>query len=66
MTRDEMVEILDGIARNEDVPATARVTPIRTLREFDQQRQPSSGAFADLDELAQRRRPYGTKGLPAG
>jgi hypothetical protein len=55
MTRDEMIEILEGIARDEDVPATARVTAIPTLREFDQPRQPPSGAFADLDELAPRR-----------
>jgi hypothetical protein len=60
MTRDEMVEILEGIARDEDVPATARVTAIRTLREFDQRREPPSGTFADLDELAPRR-PYRTK-----
>ena len=55
MTRDEMVEILEGIARDEDVPATARVTAIRTLREFDQPPRPPSGTFADLDELAPRR-----------
>jgi hypothetical protein len=55
MTRDEMIEILEGIDRDEDVPATARVTAIRTLREFDQPRQPPPGAFADLNELAPRR-----------
>jgi hypothetical protein len=58
MTRSEMIEILVGIARDEDVPATARVTAIRTLREFDDgvdEEPHDGGVFADLDTARSRR-----------
>jgi len=61
MTEDEMIEVLEAIIRDEDVPATARVTAIRTLRQFDDDEKRPNGAFADLDELAPRRH-YRTKG----
>ena len=37
MKTDEMVEILERIARDEDKNPTARCTAIRTLRQIEQQ-----------------------------
>jgi hypothetical protein len=37
MDRQEMIDILERIARDPDVNATARVTAIRCLREIPQQ-----------------------------
>jgi hypothetical protein len=54
MTRAEMIEILESIARDEDVNATAKCTAIRTLNELAPDTH--TGAFDDLDELAPRRR----------
>jgi hypothetical protein len=54
MDRDEMVSILEAIIRDEDTNATARCTAIRTLLEIAPG-EPSSGAWAELDELAPRR-----------
>ncbi len=49
-----MVQILEEIIRDEETNATARCTAIRTLLEIAP-REPSSGVWADLDELAPRR-----------
>ena len=46
--------ILEEIIRDEETNATARCTAIRTLLEIAP-REPSSGVWADLDELAPRR-----------
>jgi hypothetical protein len=54
LDRDEMVRILEEIIRDEETNATARCTAIRTLLEVAP-KAPSSGAWADLDELAPRR-----------
>jgi hypothetical protein len=35
MERQEVIEILESIARDEEVNATARCTAIRTLNEID-------------------------------
>ena len=61
MGEDEMVSILEAIIRDEDTNATARCTAIRTLLEIAP-REPSSGVWAELDELAPRR----TKARPNG
>jgi hypothetical protein len=54
LTRDEMVEILEEIARESNNSA-ARIAAIKTLREIDDgPRKPAEG-FAELDELAKRR-----------
>jgi hypothetical protein len=50
-----MVEILEDIARNGQ-NAAARIAAIRQLREMDDG-DSENGEFADLDELAPRRRP---------
>ena len=54
MDQNEMVRILEEIIRDEETNATARCTAIRTLLEIAP-REPSSGVWADLDELAPRR-----------
>jgi hypothetical protein len=54
LDRDEMIEILEEIIRNPDTNPTARCTAIRTLLEI-RPPTPSSGAWAELDELAPRR-----------
>ncbi len=55
LDRDEMVQILEQVIRDRDTNPTARCTAIRTLLEI-RPPAPSSGAWADLDELAPRRR----------
>ena len=54
LDRDEMVEILEEIIRDPDTNPTARCTAIRTLLEISPP-APSSGAWAELDQLAPRR-----------
>jgi len=57
MDREEMIEILEGIARDPDVNATARCTAIRTLLEIPV--PPAyDNEFADLypDEFTLRRK----------
>ena len=60
MTTDEMIEILEGIIRDESTNATARCTAIRTLmrieddggsREVDEE----ANGFAELNAFAPRR-----------
>jgi len=58
LTRDEMIEILEGIAR-ESTNAAARIAAIKTLMEIAP-REPDTGIWAELDELAPRRN-YRTK-----
>ncbi|MCD6015088.1 MAG: hypothetical protein K0R88_1172 [Solirubrobacterales bacterium] len=62
MTTHEMIDILEGIIRDESTNATARCTAIRTLmriedhggsRELDEE----ASGFAELDAFAPRRRP---------
>ena len=54
LTHDEMVDILEEIARNSG-NAAARIAAIKTLKEIDDgPRKPAEG-FAELDELAERR-----------
>ena len=47
MKTDEMIEILEGIIRDEETNPTARVTAIRALRQIEQDR----GADELHDEL---------------
>ena len=47
MKTDEMIEILEGIIRDEETNPTARVTAIRALRQIEQDR----GADDLHDEL---------------
>jgi hypothetical protein len=55
LTEDEMVEILEDIAR-ESGNAAARIAAIKTLREMANGEQPTEGGFDALDdELASRR-----------
>ena len=54
LDRDEVVRILEEIIRDPDINPTARCTAIRTLLEI-RPPAPSSGPWADLDELAPRR-----------
>jgi hypothetical protein len=55
LTQEEMVEILEDLARN-GPGATARIQAIKVLREInDGQSTPAEG-FAQLDELTQRRK----------
>jgi hypothetical protein len=61
MTTHEMIEILEGIIRDEQTNATARCTAIRTLMRIEDDggsREPDEEAsgFAELDQLAPRRR----------
>jgi hypothetical protein len=53
MTEDEAMAILESIARDPETPASARVTAIRTLREY----WPTTprSAFDDLDAPTSRR-----------
>jgi len=48
MDNDEKVAILEAIARDPETPASARVTAIRTLRDWP---ETSPAAFDDLNEL---------------
>jgi hypothetical protein len=54
LDRNEMARILEEIIRDRDTNPTARCTAIRTLLEIKPP-APSSGAWAELDELAPRR-----------
>ena len=61
MTTDEMIEILEGIIRDEKTNATARCTAIRTLMQIEddagsRELDENSNGFAELDALAPRRR----------
>ena len=58
LMREEMVEILEGIAR-ESTNAAARIAAIKALMEIAP-REPGAGLWAGLDELAPRRN-YRTK-----
>lgn len=55
MTDDEKIAILEEIARDPKAYPSARITAIRTLREFWPEEPKPRGAFADLDELRPRR-----------
>jgi hypothetical protein len=54
LEHDEMVEILEEIAR-ESNNAAARIAAIKALMEIDGGRRKPAGGFAELDELAKRR-----------
>jgi hypothetical protein len=57
MDRDEMIEILEEIARDPKQQPGARVTALRTLRELrdeDEAKDPANG-FDDLDEVGKQR-----------
>ena len=58
LTQGEMIEILDEIAR-EGTNAAARIVAIKTLIEIAP-REPGTGIWKELDELAPRRN-YRTK-----
>ena len=60
MTRQEMVAILEEIARDPKQYPSARVTALRTLRELQDAAEKPATDFDALDELAARRR-YRTK-----
>jgi hypothetical protein len=53
MTLEEMIEILEEIAR-EGTNAAARIAAIKTLRQIAPP-EPDTGIWAELDELAPRR-----------
>lgn len=55
LTHDEMVEILEEIAR-ESNNAAARIAAIKALREIGDGTSSRAEGFAELDELAQIRR----------
>ena len=61
LSRDEMIEILEGIARDPNAYPNARITAIRTLREMaddeDDLAQPDDDLYPD--ELAARRKGKG-------
>ena len=50
MKADEMVTILEAIARDEDKNPSARCTAIRTLRQIEQDRG-SDEVYAELEDL---------------
>ena len=57
MTRAEMIQILEEIARDPKQQPGPRVTALRTLREMrdeDEAKDPASG-FDDLDEVGKQR-----------
>ena len=60
MKTDEMIEILEGIIRDEETNPTARVTAIRALRQIEQDRGADDlhdeleRLIADKDETAGR------------
>lgn len=54
LSQDEMLEILEGIAR--DGGDTARIQAIKLLREMNDGEEIPEGAFSQLDELAPRRK----------
>jgi hypothetical protein len=60
LTREEMIEILESIAR-EGTNAAARIAAIKTLIEIAPE-EPATGIWKELDELAPRR----TKARPDG
>ena len=53
LTREEMIEILEGIAR-EGTNAAARIAAIKALQEIAPQ-EPDDPIWKELDELAPRR-----------
>ena len=53
MKTDEMVTILEAIARDEDKNPSARCTAIRTLRQIEQDRG-SDELYAELEDLIAR------------
>jgi len=53
LTRDEMVDILEEIAR-EGTNAAARIAAIKTVIEIAPE-EPATGIWKELDELAPRR-----------
>ena len=55
LTEQEMIEILEDIARNGG-NAAARISAIKTLREMRNGVQPTAETFQRLDELTERRR----------
>jgi hypothetical protein len=59
MTDEEMIAVLEGIARGKAAPASARVTAVRTLWEW-RRAEPEDGptGFDELyaDEFTARRR----------
>ena len=54
LTHDEMVDILEEIARS-STNAAARIAAIKTLKEIDDGPRKAAEGFAELDELAVRR-----------
>jgi hypothetical protein len=63
MEREEMTRILENIARDEDVNATARCTAIRTLNELQPLVPKQSEAVSDLYDVVPLR--HGIRGKPA-
>ena len=55
MTKDEAIEILEGIAKDPDAYPTSRVTAIRPPLEMTKSRSRSRSIFADLDTVPVRR-----------
>lgn len=49
LTHDEMIEILEEIAR-ESTNAAARIAAIKALREIDEGRRTPAEGFAELDQ----------------
>lgn len=56
MTDDEKIAILEEIARNPKSYPSARITAIRTLREFWPEDTKPAAAFAELDQFRPRRK----------
>jgi hypothetical protein len=56
MTDDEMIAILEEIPRNPKSYPSARITAIRTLRDFSPEDPEPTDAFAELDRVRPRRK----------
>jgi hypothetical protein len=54
LTHDEMIAILEEIAR-ETSNAAARIAAIKSLRKIEESARKPAEGFAELDELTQRR-----------
>jgi hypothetical protein len=54
MTDDEMIAILEEIPRNPKSYPSARITAIRTLRDFSPEDPEPTDAFAELDRVRPR------------
>ena len=55
MEQEEMIPILEEIARNPDSYPSARISAIRALLELEEKRDSAPGRFDELEDLIQRK-----------